>query len=98
MAMKIDTQTVRSTAAKISGQNQQLYDTLKASQSTIESLNGAWTGKAAEATISAYQNFARKYFDEYHEMLDKYVQFLNNAVGTGYEETENLVASKADQI
>lgn len=98
MAMQIDTQLIRNTASTISEQNRQLLETLNASKSTVDSLRGVWTGKAADATISAYTEFADKYFQSYHEMLDEYVKFLNNVAGAGYESAETKAASKADEI
>lgn len=98
MAMKIDTQLIRNAASTISGQNQQLLETLNASKKTVDSLSSVWTGQAATATIEAYSAFAQKYFQVYHDMLDEYVKFLNNVAGTGYESAETKVASKADEI
>lgn len=98
MAMKIDTQVIRSTASNISTQNQKLLETLNASKSTVNSLSGVWTGTAAEATIGAYNAFASKYFESYHEMLDAYVKFLNGVAGEGYEDVEQKVSRKADEI
>lgn len=98
MAMKIDTQLIRSTAGTISNQNAQLMGTLNASKSTMDSLRTVWTGAAADATINAYSAFAQKYFQTYHDMLDSYVQFLNGVAGAGYESAETRAASKAEEI
>lgn len=97
-ALKIDTQTIRSTAATIFAQNEALFETLIASQTTVQSLGSVWTGAASEATISAYDTFAAKYFESYREMLDQYVKFLTNIAGAGYEQTEQQVTSKANEI
>ena len=96
--LKIDTQTIRSTAGTIAAQNERLFETLTASQSTVQSLSSVWTGAASEATISAYDSFAANYFENYREMLDQYVKFLNNVAGAGYEQTEQQVTSKASEI
>lgn len=98
MAMKIDTQLIRSTASTISAQNQKLFEVLNQSNSTVNSLSGVWTGQAADATISAYNSFAQKYFESYRDMLDQYVKFLNGVAGEGYENVESKVQRKADEI
>lgn len=96
--MKIDTGAIQSAASTIKSQNDQLLATLQQSQATVDSLRGVWQGAAAEATVSAYDSFAKKYFEQYHEMLDQYVGFLNNSAGEGYSTTEQNVTRKADQI
>ena len=95
---RIDTGAIRTTADVIDAQNQRLNDTLESCQQTVHSLEGTWTGTAAETTVAAFDGFAAKYFGEYREMLDSYVKFLKNVAGEGYEETEQQVTRKADQI
>lgn len=96
--MKIDTAAIRGTASVIANQNEQLEETLLSCQSAVHSLSGVWTGTAAETTIAAFDSFAAKYFSQYKEMLDQYVEFLNLAAGEGYEAAEQRAARKADQI
>lgn len=96
--LKINTAAIRETASTIATQNNRLEETLLTCQQTVRSLSGSWTGTASEATIAAFDSFAAKYFSQYKEMLDQYVKFLNNAAGAGYEETEQRVARKADEI
>ncbi len=98
MAKSIDSGVIRSTASQIRNLNNQLESTLNSSKSSVNSLKGQWTGQAADATIGAFNSFAAKYFEEYKEMLNGYVNFLNNAAGSGYEETEKLNTDKSSQI
>ena len=96
--IKIDTGAIHSTASTIADQNNRLEETLLSCQQTVRSLSGAWTGAASEATIAAFDSFAAKYFSQYKEMLDQYVKFLNVAAGEGYEQMEQQITRKADQI
>lgn len=96
--INIDTGAIRSTASNIATQNNRLEETLLSCQQTVRSLSGSWTGVAAETTVTAFDSFAAKYFSQYKELLDQYVKFLNNVAGEGYEETEQQVTRKADQI
>ena len=98
MAMRVNTEVIRHTASTISSLNSQLFDTLQNSHAAVKSLSGVWTGEAATATIQAYDKFATTYFEEYRDMLDQYVKFLNVAAGEGYEQTEQAITRKADEI
>ena len=96
--LNINTGAIRSTASKIAMENKHLEETLLSCQQTVHSLTNTWSGAAADATIAAFDSFASKYFSQYKELLDQYVRFLNNVAGEGYEETEQQVTRKADQI
>ena len=96
--LKIDTETIKSVAATIKSQNEQLYNTLKQSEATVQSLPTIWSGAAAENTVQAYQAFAKKYFDQYHSKMEEYVKFLNNIAAEGYAQTEQQNKQLADQI
>ena len=65
MALTIDPKQIAEIAGKIKEMNVQLDETLKSSQSTVQSLKIVWTGQASEATIGAFNNFAQKYFENY---------------------------------
>ena len=96
--LKIDTGAIQSTADTIHAQNEQLFAILTKSKDTVHSLKGAWQGAAADATIKAYDSFAGKYFEQYRDMLNEYVKFLNDAAAAGYNETEIKITRKADDI
>ncbi|MBQ6679227.1 MAG: WXG100 family type VII secretion target [Lachnospiraceae bacterium] len=98
MALTIDPKQIAAIAEKIRLQNEQLDRTLTDSQTAVRNLKGVWTGQAADATIGAFDDFARKYFENYKEMLNRYVLFLNKAASEGYAETETKVESLADEI
>ncbi len=97
-AQSINTQVIRDAASTIQQQNNDLYEELMASNQTVASLSGVWTGEGADATRSTYNQFATKYAAEYQEMLNNYVRFLNEAAGQGYEDTERSVTSAASEI
>lgn len=94
--IKVNTAIVADTAATIERLNQQLRDELQNSEDTIKSLDSTWEGEAAQATIQSYEQFARKYFDTYHEILDNYAKFLRMNVDQGYFETETHNTNLAD--
>lgn len=96
--LSINSEVIRSTANEIKKQNESIFATLQSSQAAVASLSSVWKGQAAEATIGAYNDFASKYFMQYRDDLDRYVKFLNVEAASGYEETEQKVQRKADEI
>lgn len=98
MLKSIDTEVILATANEIHRLNTQLTETLESSQKTVHSLKGVWTGKAAETTFSAYDQFAAKYFENYRETLNNYVVFLKKAAAEGYESAETVVTQLGETI
>jgi len=94
--IRVSTAQVGEIARTIESLNKRLFDELKTSQDTIKNLSNTWDGEAAEATISAYEEFAAKYFQNYYDILDNYVKFLRTNVEQGYFETETANINLAD--
>ena len=94
--IRVSTAQVGEIARTIESLNQRLSEELKTSQDTIKNLSNTWDGEAAEATISAYNEFAAKYFQNYYDILDNYVKFLRTNVEQGYFETETANINLAD--
>lgn len=94
--IKISTDQVAEIATSIENLNKRLDDTLKSSQTTVKNLNNSWEGEAANATISAFDSFANKYFQNYKDVIDAYVRFLRQNVESGYIETETANTKLAE--
>ncbi|MDQ1144112.1 MAG: WXG100 family type VII secretion target [Bacillus sp. (in: firmicutes)] len=94
--IKVNTAQVADIASTIERLNKQLAEELKTSQNTIKNLSNTWDGEAAQATISSYEEFAAKFFQNYYEILDNYVKFLRLNVDQGYFETESVNTNLAD--
>lgn len=94
--IKVSTAQVADIATQIEGLNEQLSETLTNSKQTIHNLQNTWEGEASESTISSYEEFATKYFQTYHDILDSYVKFLRMNVEQGYFETETANTNLAD--
>jgi len=94
--IRVSTAQVGEIARTIESLNQRLSEELKTSQKTITDLSNTWDGEAAQATISAYEEFAAKYFQNYYDILDNYVKFLRTNVEQGYFETETANINLAD--
>ncbi|MEE0863273.1 MAG: WXG100 family type VII secretion target [Lachnospiraceae bacterium] len=95
-SIKVNTDQVAQIATNIEKLNKQLTEELNSSKSTIDQLANIWEGEAAQTTISAFDEFATKYFQNYEDVITQYVQFLRTNVETGYFETETANISLAD--
>ncbi len=92
----LDTEQVLAIATQLSGDNDHLQQLLNDSKSTVDSLSSYWTGQAAEQTRDKYNEFAGKYFQTFHDVLDQYVKFLQRNVAEDYTSTENVNVQLAD--
>ncbi len=93
---RVNTDQVAQIASDIQGLNERLSEELTNSKTTVDNLSSIWEGEASQATISAFDEFASKYFSTYKEIIEQYVQFLKNNVEQGYFDTETANISLAD--
>lgn len=93
---RINTDQVAQIATNIENLNKRLTEELQNSKTVMDNLANIWTGEAAEATISAFDGFATKYFQNYEDVIAQYVQFLRVNVEQGYTETETQNIGLAD--
>ena len=94
----LDTEQVLSIASQIETDNTQLKETLENTKATIDALSSTWTGQASEETRAAYTEFANKFFQQYHDVLDQYVKFLRTNVSEQYSETEQVNTQLRQQL
>jgi WXG100 family type VII secretion target len=94
--IKVNTAQVAEIATNIESLNKQLAEQLQNSQNTVKNLANTWDGEASQATISSYEEFAAKFFQNYYDILDNYVKFLRVNVDQGYFETETANTNLAD--
>ena len=92
----VNTAQVEEIADAMNRLNTKLNDTLEASRDTVNGLQQVWSGQASEESRSAYNNFAKKYFDTYRQLIDQYVVFLREAVAKGYYDVETANSELSD--
>ena len=85
---RINTSEIESVAGELERLNAQLKEQITESQRLINSLKGGWTGEAAEATSSMFNEFAKMYQENDHELIESYAKFLRNGVATNWAQTE----------
>jgi len=94
--IKVNTDQVAQIAINIENLNKKLNDELINSKTTFNNLSNTWEGEASQATISSFNEFATKYFQNYYDVIDNYVKFLRTNVDAGYFETETNNTTLAD--
>lgn len=95
-SIRVNTDQVAQIASNLESLNKRLTDELNNSKATVDQLANIWEGEAAQATISAFDEFAAKYFQNYEDVITQYVQFLRINVDAGYFETETANVGLAD--
>lgn len=94
--IQVDPSKLDSAASKLAELSSS-YDTIaKQLMSDATTMGDAWQGDAAQATMSAYDSFAAKYFQNYHDIIDAYVKFLRQNVAADYVTTETSNTNLAE--
>lgn len=91
--IKITSQVVRGAAEKIKNLNMEMDTALSDIKSKMNALESTWQSDAGNEIRSA-MNALQPRFNEYKEVVDSYVAFLNTTAQR-YEETEQTVQSNA---
>ena len=91
--IKITSQVVRGAAEKIKNLNMEMDTALSDIKSKMNALESTWQSDAGNEIRSA-MNALQPRFNEYKEVVDSYVTFLNTTAQR-YEETEQTVQSNA---
>ena len=95
-SIRVNTDQVAQIASNIEGLTKRLTEELTNSKATIDQLANVWEGEAAQATISSFDEFAAKYFQNYEDIITQYVQFLRTNIEQGYFDTETQNIGLAD--
>lgn len=95
-SIRVNTDQVAQIASNIENLNKRLTEELANSKATIDQLANVWEGEAAQATISSFDEFAAKYFQNYEDIITQYVQFLRTNIEQGYFDTETQNIGLAD--
>lgn len=96
--VKVSGAQVAAIAGSMEKLNNKLSEELTNSNKLIHGLSSIWSGEAAQASISSYDAFASKYFENYKDLINQYIQFLRTNVEEGYGQTEAENVRLADQL
>lgn len=87
-SIKVSTDQVTQIADHLEQLNKKLTEQLMTSKATIDGLKNIWQGEAAQATVSAFNEFAEAFFENYEKTIEQYVRFLRDNIAQGYFDTE----------
>lgn len=96
--LKINTDIAVITATNIKTINGQIRDDFSNVQNAINQLDNSWEGSVASKTISKFNEIKYKFADARYNVVDNYVSFLLRQVSEGYEQTEEVNKSLADEF
>lgn len=96
--MTISPEEVLSIAGTLRNLNSQLEETLNMTRQHVNGLSGSWTGAAADATISAFNGFAEKYYSNYKELIEAYIRFLEQNVAESFTAVHKKAVKLAQEI
>ena len=71
-SIRISTDQVLGIASELDSLNKRLTAELEKSRATVNHLSNIWDGEAARATISSYNDFASKFFQQYEDIINEY--------------------------
>lgn len=91
--IKISTQVLLATAAKVRNINTQLDEDLKECNTAMNNLESTWQSDAA-SDIRAAMNALKPRFEEYKAVIESYAKFLDRTAQS-YEATETAVQNNA---
>ena len=85
---RANTADIEAAAGELESLNNKLKEQITESQRLINSLKGGWSGEAAEATFSAFNEFVKQYQENDHELIESYVNYLRGGVAPSWTQTE----------
>ena len=96
--IKINTDQVTILANNIKKQNEKMREEFDMAVQAVKRLNDAWDGPAATNAIGKFNQMKTQICEQRYKELDNYVSFLFQQVGVGYDNTESVNKSLADQF
>lgn len=96
--LSVDVTQVLEIATELRNLNQQINDGLTKLYDEINDLSRTWQGKASQQTISQFMSKTGQYNDDRSTVVDNVVNYLQLCVGEGYEQTEKVNTSLADEF
>jgi len=96
--IKVNTAAVNQTANNIATLNNGIRNDFNSVESEMKALSSVWRGQASERAASAYGSIRYAYLTDRFTVIDNFVNYLRNQIGTGYVQTENDVQNLSDRF
>ena len=96
--LKINPDSVINVATQINKINHDINDEFESSEKAVNDMNRYWDGPASERALQKFSVIKRLCCEDRFKVLDQYQLFMQQAVGSGYKQTESHNTSLADQF
>lgn len=94
--IKLNTDKVAQTAVAIKNLNSGIKTAFTDVENAMNALNPHWDGVASENARNAFFGIKNAYVNDRYNVVDNYVNFLNQQIDAGYVQTENANKNLAD--
>lgn len=96
--VKVNTEYVEIAAGNIRTINGQIRDGIKDVRTAISQMDASWDGSASSNALDKFYSICNKYPDSRYKVMDQFANYLLQQVGLGYEQTEDVNKSLADEF
>ncbi len=96
--LKVNADKVIAAAARIKTINARMREEFSDVSDAIGKLDGHWDSPAASNAIGKFHSIEEAYCEARYNVMDNFVAFLHHQVGEGYQQTEAVNVSLADQF
>jgi len=87
-SISINTETVKTSAARLKKINKSIKSELKSVNSKVDGLNESWNSPASTKIINKYKKDIKAFSNARYNVMNDFINFLLEQVGLGYEQTE----------
>lgn len=94
----VDAEQVRGAATAIKNINDDINKEYDKLISFFDNLGTEWNSEASTYALSKFYEIKDKYYTPRYEVMNQFVNFMNNQVATGYENTENVNSSMMENF
>ena len=96
--LNINTDLVTSVATSLNSLNTQMTEGYSPVASSVQRMDACWDGSAATKAITKINEIKSTLVDARFDVLNSYIQFLNQQIAPGYVQTEISNTSLADTL
>ena len=96
--IKVDTERLMNIAKKIDCINKDILQEYQSVEKAISSLNSKWESKVTTDAISAFYDISNNCKEFRYNVVNDYVNFLQQQVIEGYNQTETVNTTLADRF
>ncbi|MCP8969378.1 WXG100 family type VII secretion target [Ectobacillus ponti] len=94
--IQVDTARVAAAAKGIARCNNKIKQDFAAVESAMKALDSSWEGEASASAMHSFYEIKHAYYEPQYQVIQNFVNFLQQQVDPGYTQTEQTNTSLAD--